>query len=87
MLCVRDTGVRQRTGLPVEPAEPSAAMEAAQQIANLNLQISSDKLSLPEIARLVPALSNLKLQPSFNVKADGPLDALKLQMNVQSSAS
>ena len=51
-----------------------------------NLQISSDKLSLPEIAQLVPALAGIRLQPSFNVKADGPLDRLGVEMNVQSSA-
>ncbi len=51
-----------------------------------NLQISSDKLSLPEIARLVPALAGIRLQPSFNLKADGPLDRLGVEMNVQSSA-
>ncbi len=51
-----------------------------------NLQISSDKFSVPEIARLVPALAGIRLQPSFNVKADGPLDALGLELNVQSSA-
>jgi autotransporter translocation and assembly factor TamB len=51
-----------------------------------NLQISSDKLSLPEIARLVPALAGIRLQPSFNLKADGPFDRLGVEMNVQSSA-
>jgi len=51
-----------------------------------NLQISSDKLSVPEIAQLVPALAGIRLQPSFNVKADGALDRLGVEMNVQSSA-
>ena len=51
-----------------------------------NLQLSSDKTSLPEIARLVPALAGIRLQPSFDVKADGPLDRLALEMNVRSSA-
>ena len=51
-----------------------------------NLQINSDKLSLPEVAQLVPALSGIRLQPSFNVKAEGPLDRLGVEMNVQSSA-
>jgi autotransporter translocation and assembly factor TamB len=51
-----------------------------------NLQVSSDKLSIPEIARLVPALANIKLQPKFAVKLDGPLDRLGVEMNVQSSA-
>jgi autotransporter translocation and assembly factor TamB len=51
-----------------------------------NLQIGSDKLSVPEIARLVPALAGIRLQPSFNLKAAGPLDRLGVEMNVQSSA-
>jgi uncharacterized protein involved in outer membrane biogenesis len=51
-----------------------------------NLQINSDKLSVPELAQIVPALAGIRLQPSFNVKADGPLDALGLEMHVQSSA-
>jgi autotransporter translocation and assembly factor TamB len=76
--------------LALRTAESSLSVDGAvQQYLStpiFNLQISSDKLSLPEIARLVPALSGVKLQPSFNVKADGPLDALKVEMNVQSSA-
>src|SRR5438445_298111 len=50
------------------------------------LEVSSDKLSLPEIARLVPALTGIRLQPAFQVKLDGPLDHLGVEMNVQSSA-
>ena len=51
-----------------------------------NLEISSDKLSLPEIARIVPALAGIKLQPKFQVKTAGPLDHLGVDMNVQSTA-
>jgi translocation and assembly module TamB len=51
-----------------------------------NLQVSSDKLSIPEIAQLVPALAGIRLQPSFNIKANGPLDRLGVEMNVQSPA-
>jgi autotransporter translocation and assembly factor TamB len=51
-----------------------------------NLQVSSDKLSIPEMARLIPALAGIKLQPSFNLKTQGPLDRLGVEMNVQSSA-
>ena len=51
-----------------------------------NLAISSDKLSLPEIARIVPALAGVKLQPKFQVKVAGPLDRLGVDMNVQSTA-
>ena len=76
--------------LALRTAESSLSVDGAvQQYLSTpiyNLQISSDKLSLPEIARLVPALSGITLQPSFNVKAAGPLDALKVEMNVQSPA-
>ena len=50
------------------------------------LQISSDKLSVPEIARVVPALAGVQLQPAFEIKADGPLDKLSVDMHVRSSA-
>ena len=51
-----------------------------------NLQVSSDRLSLPEIGMVVPAIAGIKLQPAFNIKASGPLDRLGIDMNVQSSA-
>ncbi len=51
-----------------------------------NLEISSDKLSIPELARIVPALAGVRLQPQFNAKLDGPLDHLDVEMNVESSA-
>src|SRR5882672_6113375 len=53
--------------LALRTAESSLSVDGAvQQYLStpiFNLQISSDKLSLPEIARLVPALSGVKLQP------------------------
>jgi hypothetical protein len=49
-------------------------------------EVSSDKLSLPEIARVVPALAGVPLQPAFEVKVNGPMDRLGVEMNVRSSA-
>lgn len=76
--------------LALRTSETSLSLDGAVQhyltTPVFNLQISSDKLSIPEIARLVPALAGIRLQPSFTVKAAGPLDALGLEMNVQSSA-
>ena len=76
--------------LALRTAETSLSVDGAVQhyltTPVFNLQISSDKLSLPEIARLVPALAGVRLQPAFDVKADGPLDRLGVEMNVQSSA-
>jgi autotransporter translocation and assembly factor TamB len=51
-----------------------------------NVQISSDKLSLPEIARVLPVLAGIRLQPAFEMKLDGPLDRLGVDMNLRSSA-
>jgi autotransporter translocation and assembly factor TamB len=51
-----------------------------------NLQVSSDKISIPEIARVVPSLAGVDLQPAFEVKAAGPLDHLQVDLNVRSSA-
>ena len=51
-----------------------------------NLQISSDKLSIPEIAKVLPALAGVRLQPAFELKMAGPADELAVEMNVRSSA-
>ena len=48
--------------------------------------LDSSILSLPEIARIVRAVSGVKLQPQVRVKVDGPLDRLGIDMNVQSPA-
>ena len=52
----------------------------------LALQVSSDKTSLPEIAPIVPALTGIRLQPSFNIAAAGPLDHLNVEAHVESTA-
>src|SRR2546428_10783939 len=76
--------------LALRTEETSLSMDGAvQQYLTkpiFKLQVSSDKLSLPEIARIVPALAGVTLQPAFQVKLDGPLDHLGVEMNVQSSA-
>ncbi|HEX4347976.1 MAG TPA: translocation/assembly module TamB domain-containing protein, partial [Vicinamibacterales bacterium] len=53
---------------------------------NLNLKVTSDKVSLPEIARLVPSLAGIPLQPAFEVALDGTLDRLGINVNVRSDA-
>src|SRR5438874_5910435 len=76
--------------LALRTAETSISVDGAVQnyltTPNLNLQITSDKLSIPEIARLVPALAGVRLQPAFEIKLNGQLDALGVDMNVRSSA-
>jgi hypothetical protein len=52
----------------------------------LKMEATSDKLDVPEVGRLVPALSGIPLQPSFRVKARGPLDAVAFDFAVRSSA-
>ena len=76
--------------LALRTAETSISVDGAVQNyltkPNLNLQISSDKLSIPEIARIVPSLAGIKLQPAFEIKVNGPFDQLHVNMNVRSSA-
>jgi len=52
----------------------------------VRLQIGSDKVSLPEIARLVPALDGIPLQPAFELRLEGPLDRMKTSLNARSTA-
>jgi autotransporter translocation and assembly factor TamB len=47
---------------------------------------TSGTASLPEIGRVVPALEGYALNPTFDVKANGPLDRLALDLDVRSQA-
>jgi len=49
----------------------------------LDLEASSDKLALSEVARLVPALRGYDLQPAFELTANGPADRLALDVSVR----
>ncbi|HEV3060355.1 MAG TPA: hypothetical protein VGY48_19080, partial [Vicinamibacterales bacterium] len=76
--------------LALRTSESSLSIDGAVQQylskPDLNLQITSDKLSIPELARVVPALAGVQLEPAFEIKANGPLDRLGVDMNVRSSA-
>ena len=76
--------------LALRTAESSLAVDGAVQHylskPQFNLQISSDKLSLPELAQVVPALAGVKLQPAFELGLNGPMDRLDVAMNVRSAA-
>ncbi|MGH9329529.1 MAG: hypothetical protein ACRD09_03715, partial [Vicinamibacterales bacterium] len=52
----------------------------------IKLTAKSDKFSLPEIARVLPVVGLVKLQPAFEVDARGPLERLVADLNVRSSA-
>jgi hypothetical protein len=76
--------------LALRTAESSVSIDGAvQQYLTkpvLKLHVSSDKLSIPEIARLVPSLAGVRLEPAFEIKTDGALDKLSVDMHVRSSA-
>ena len=76
--------------LALRTAETSLSLDGAVQDyltkPVFNIEISSDKLSVPELSRIVPALAGVRLQPAFNAKLEGPLDRLGVEMNVESSA-
>ena len=76
--------------LALRTAETSLSVDGAikQYLTNptVTMQVSSDKFSLPEVARLVPALDGIELQPAFELKLNGPIDRLAVGMNVRSSA-
>lgn len=52
----------------------------------VKLNASSDKVSLPEFAAIVPALDGIALQPGFTLALDGALDRLQIDLAAQSSA-
>jgi len=88
-VAVRDDTVYVKD-LALRTAETSLSVDGAVQTyltrPVFNLRISSDKLSVPELARLLPALAGVRLQPQFEMKIDGPADRLGVKLNVVSSA-
>jgi autotransporter translocation and assembly factor TamB len=49
----------------------------------LGLDVSSDKLALNEIAKILPALQGYAMQPALELKASGPMDRLEVTLNVR----
>ncbi|MBP7570552.1 MAG: translocation/assembly module TamB domain-containing protein [Acidobacteria bacterium] len=52
----------------------------------VELSASSDKLDVAEMGRVFPAAEGIQLQPSFQLKANGPLGRLGLDFGIRSSA-
>jgi autotransporter translocation and assembly factor TamB len=88
-IAVRDDAVYFEK-LAVRTAETSVLVEGAvQQYLTkpvYKLRISSDKLSVPELAHVLPALAGVHLQPQIEAKIDGPADHLGLEVNANESA-
>src|SRR5258708_5229511 len=53
---------------------------------SLQLTVSAPKLSLPEFGAVLTVLQGYDLHPTFDVKADGLYQSLKLAVNVKSEA-
>ena len=51
---------------------------------SLDMHVTSDKLDLDEIARVIPPLGHIDLKPALDVIAKGPLDNLRLHFDVKS---
>jgi autotransporter translocation and assembly factor TamB len=83
-----DTLFLDRISIKTEESSLSIAGAVQHYLATpvFNLEMSSDKLSLPELATVVPALAGIRLQPAFELKLSGPTDALSVDMNVRSTA-
>src|SRR2546428_237768 len=85
--------IKARTPDPKEPkarrTEESSlrVVGAVRNVENgrlvLDIKATSDKLALNEIARLVPALRGLPLQPAFELSARGPADRLAIDVNAR----
>jgi autotransporter translocation and assembly factor TamB len=54
---------------------------------SLDVHVTSDKLDLDEIARIIPPLGRIDLKPALDVIAKGPLSHLGLHLDVKSPAS
>jgi autotransporter translocation and assembly factor TamB len=53
---------------------------------SFKMQASADRVSLPELARIIPSLAGIELRPSVTISADGRLDQLNAALDVRSTA-
>ena len=87
-LAVREDNLYLET-VSIRTAESSLTIDGVVQkyLATPVVRITSTgQVSLPEIARIVPAVSGYALTPSFSVRAEGPADRLTLSVDVKSEA-
>jgi autotransporter translocation and assembly factor TamB len=74
----------------LQTAESSVTIDGVVRnyLAKPSLQItaSSPRLSLPEFGGVLPVVQGYNLHPTFDVKAEGLQEALKLALNVKSEA-
>lgn len=76
----------------VEISTGASALTGDAQIADyattpaLQASLNASPLALPEVARFVPQLGATTLTPSIAITADGPLDALRLDLDIASDA-
>lgn len=88
-LAVRDDALwidrlRVRTGQSSLHAEGYVAQFLS--TPTLALVADSDGVSIPEVARFVPALEGIPLRPAFRVNVRGPLADARFEFDVSSSA-
>src|SRR5262245_39171406 len=88
-LAIRDDTLFLKS-IAIRTAETSLAIDGAIEqyltTPSLELKVTSDKTSVPEIANLVHSVVGIKLQPAFELGLNGPLDHLGVDLNVRSSA-
>jgi autotransporter translocation and assembly factor TamB len=79
--------------LSLRTPETSLSLDGAvqhyQTKPELTLHLLADRLSVPEIARIVPSIApvlNARLQPAVELTFDGPLDRLGVEVDARSSA-
>ncbi len=53
---------------------------------SMQVTVSAPKLSLPEFGGVLPLVLGYHLHPSFDVKADGPFERVRMALNVKSEA-
>ena len=77
--------------MAVRTAESSLTLDGSVEqylrTPTLKLKAASEQISLPEMARLVPALSRRPLAPTFELSLDGPLSHLKVALDARAAAS
>jgi hypothetical protein len=77
--------------IALRTSESSVAVDGAVQnylsTPVFQLKVASEKLSVPELAAVLPALAGRPLTPAFTLALDGPLSRLKVALYMRASAA
>lgn len=79
-------GLDVRTGASTLAVDGSLTRDAPDAPLTFALDIAGQPVSLPEVGRFLPVVASIDVSPRLEARVDGPLDALRVDLDMTSAA-